>query len=311
MVAPERTSRESSDTSDFDSEAKRRVSRFSNFSTSLESLNAIRHSTEIREKQQRQIENEHEGMVSRLKIRLSSDMRIVEEGGDASLELKSLNHDHGAYGGGGTRLRRIIQHGQEKRAYGHLSACGEWLLWWFAGHPSLRNNQACVIYHGSGFRRLLDTLVAFAALSTSLLVPLDLGFDVNSDYETMRVLDEINTALFIADLFASFLTTYPNMQKDCVVTSHRAIAKRYIRTWFAIDLVAALPLDEMIGSGDEEGGSSGGADAGFVAKLFKMPRLLRAFRLMRLASSMVSRQREPNPCESTARGSRGLRRIRV
>ena len=78
-------------------------------STAVEGLNAIRHSAEVRERQQQENEGQHEEMVSRLKIRLSRTMRIVEEEGgeNSDLNLKSLNHDHGTYGGS-ARLQRII-----------------------------------------------------------------------------------------------------------------------------------------------------------------------------------------------------------
>ena len=249
-------------------------------STTVQLADAVqhfRHSADNRAKVQLAIEGEHEEMVSRLKIRLSSAMRVVVDDDTEAVkpEVRSVHHDASATYGGTTRLQRIRSTGSGSG--GCRAVISVKLLYWFAGHPSMRNNQSCVIYHGSGFRQLLDMTIAFAALSTSVLVPLDLGFDVSADYSVLRLIDEINTTLFIIDLFASFLTTYPNMRKDCIVSSHHAISSRYITTWFPIDLIAALPLDHMIG---------GGSNASFVAKLFKMPRLLRAFRLMRLASNM-------------------------
>ena len=276
-----RSSRISEESSDPDAGIRR--------STTAQLANAVehfRHSADNKAKVQLAIEGEHEEMVSRLKIRLSSAMRVVADDDAEAVkpEVRSVHHDASASYGGTTRLQRIRSTGSGAggcRAV--ISGAALEFVYWFAGHPSMRNNQSCVIYHGSSFRRLLDIAVAFAALSTSVLVPLDLGFDVSADYSGLRLIDEINTMLFIVDLFASFLTTYPNMRKDCIVSSHRAISSRYLTTWFPIDLIAALPLDEMIG-GDSN--SSSGSNASFVAKLFKMPRLLRAFRLMRLASNM-------------------------
>ena len=150
-----------------------------------------------REREQQEIEGQHDEMVARLRIRLSSSMRVImadQEDDENKPELKSLNHE--LFGdGGSSQLARILNRKRLRKLplIKRIELLSQRLLWWFAGHPSLRNNQSCVIYHGSGFRRILDTAVALAALSTSMLVPLDLGFDVNKDYKALRLIDEINT----------------------------------------------------------------------------------------------------------------------
>ena len=145
---------------------------------------------------------------------------------------------------------------------------------WVAGNERQRSGKR-VIYHGSSFRRALDVSIAFAALCTSVITPLDLGFDIMATYLWVEAIDEVCTGLFVLDLLASFLTTYADMKSDVVVTDRRKITMRYMRGWFFIDLVAAAPMDLLVGGG-----------AGFIAKLFKMPRLLRAFRLMRLIAQL-------------------------
>ena len=237
--------------------------------SSFLSFETFRNSSQIRALELAEIEGQHEEMVSRLKIRMSSTMRVLvaDEEDDDSSNMKSANYDEGGSGTATNRLQRIIQQQRQERKGWRSCALGIGVefVWWFAGHPSRRNNQKFVIYHGSGFRRVLDLAVAFAALSTSALVPLDLGFDVSAQYSALRGIDEFNTTLFIVDLFASFFTTYSDMRKDCVISSHRAISARYLRTWFPIDLVAALPLDVLLGGSSES--SSGGSNASFVAKV--------------------------------------------
>ena len=68
------------------------------------------------------------------------------------------------------------------------------------------------------------------------------------------------------------------MQMDRIVTSHKAVACKYLRGWFIIDLAAAIPFD-LIASG-------AGGQGGTFAKLLKLPRLLRAMRIMRVIKAL-------------------------
>jgi hyperpolarization activated cyclic nucleotide-gated potassium channel 3 len=63
-----------------------------------------------------------------------------------------------------------------------------------------------------------------------------------------------------------------------VVVKPAAIAQRYLRSWFVIDLVATLPLDYVLNA---TGDSSG--NAAELTRLARLPRALRLLRLLRLA----------------------------
>ena len=62
------------------------------------------------------------------------------------------------------------------------------------------------------------------------------------------------------------------------MTSFAAIGKRYLRGWFVIDAIAAIPFDIFV-----SGGGGGGAN---FAKMLKLPRMMRAMRVLRFAKAL-------------------------
>nr|CAB3258018.1 potassium voltage-gated channel subfamily H member 8-like [Phallusia mammillata] len=85
-------------------------------------------------------------------------------------------------------------------------------------------------------------------------------------------IDILVEMVFIIDIVLTFRTTYVN-KSGWVVSDFRRIAINYLRTWFVIDLIAALPVDTISGIFKVE----------FFAHpvpLLKTVRLLRLFRLL-------------------------------
>ena len=62
------------------------------------------------------------------------------------------------------------------------------------------------------------------------------------------------------------------------MTSHKAVACRYLRGWFILDLIASFPFDLLV-----SGGGGGGTS---LVKMFKLPRLLRAMKVARLLKTL-------------------------
>ena len=53
--------------------------------------------------------------------------------------------------------------------------------------------------------------------------------------------------IYIADIILNFRTTFVN-KKGEVVSGSRKIAKQYLRGWFILDFIAALPFDLLYAS---------------------------------------------------------------
>jgi hypothetical protein len=69
---------------------------------------------------------------------------------------------------------------------------------------------------------------------------------------------------FIVDILINFRTTYVN-SNDEVVSHPGKIAVHYLRGWFLIDLVAAIPFDLLLFGSDTD--EVRAAAASFVTKL--------------------------------------------
>ena len=137
----------------------------------------------------------------------------------------------------------------------------------------------------SNFRKTWDILLAVLIVYNALAVPLRLGFDVEGGMGVM-IFDMATDALFIFDIFLNFRTTF---ERDGVlVDKPSAIAVHYLRTWFVIDLVSALPVDLiLLAFGMDTESSSQQYRINKLFKILKTFRLVRVLRLARLARIMA------------------------
>ncbi|XP_015783297.1 potassium voltage-gated channel subfamily H member 2 isoform X2 [Tetranychus urticae] len=95
----------------------------------------------------------------------------------------------------------------------------------------------------------------------------------SSRYDVLFIIDIVVDVMFIIDIVINFRTTYVN-HSDEVVTNPGKIATHYLRGWFIIDLVAALPFDLIFIEADID-------DATTLIGLLKTARLLRLVRVAR------------------------------
>lgn len=124
-------------------------------------------------------------------------------------------------------------------------------------------------------REAWNAAVNLATIFAALEIPLRLalGYEVDG---TLYVVDWAITALFTVDIVLNFLT--PIQQARGVITDRREIARHYLKRWFVLDLLAALPFDLLV--------------AGVLpislplVRVLRLLRLARVLRLSRLAEVM-------------------------
>ncbi|XP_063239033.1 potassium voltage-gated channel subfamily H member 8 [Bacillus rossius redtenbacheri] len=130
-----------------------------------------------------------------------------------------------------------------------------------------------ILSHYGVFKSCWDWLILIATFYVAVVVPYNASF-VNLDRPSM-VSDVVVEALFIVDIILNFRTTYVS-RKGEVVSNSRSIALNYLKSWFLVDLLAALPFDLLYAS-DVYSGE--GAGHGHIHML-KLTRLLRLARLL-------------------------------
>ncbi|KAG5895875.1 hypothetical protein JTB14_012258 [Gonioctena quinquepunctata] len=130
-----------------------------------------------------------------------------------------------------------------------------------------------IISHYGMFKSAWDWLILIATFYVAVVVP------YNASFQTERpsvVLDVFVEALFFIDILLNFRTTYVN-RKGEVVSDWNAIAINYLRTWFVVDMLAALPFDLLYAL---YGAESSGTLSSSHTHLIKLTRLLRLARLL-------------------------------
>ncbi|XP_048267402.1 potassium voltage-gated channel subfamily H member 8 isoform X2 [Bombus terrestris] len=130
-----------------------------------------------------------------------------------------------------------------------------------------------ILSHYGGFKSCWDWLILIATFYVAIVVPFNASF-INIDRPTM-VSDVVVEALFITDIILNFRTTYVS-RKGEVVSNSKSIAVNYLKGWFFVDLVAALPFDFLYASDVYSGEESGHGNIHLV----KLTRLLRLARLL-------------------------------
>ncbi|XP_071098943.1 potassium voltage-gated channel unc-103-like isoform X1 [Haliotis cracherodii] len=150
-----------------------------------------------------------------------------------------------------------------------------------------------IILHYSPFKAVWDWIILLLVLYTAVFTPYSAAFLLNEEEikmklnqdpatrdtiaETSRadplvIVDLIVDFMFIADILINFRTTF--VVNGEVVSDPQKIAINYVKGWFVIDAIAAIPFDLLLFG-------SGTSDTMKATGILKTARLLRLLRVVR------------------------------
>ncbi|XP_018055864.1 PREDICTED: potassium voltage-gated channel subfamily H member 6 isoform X3 [Atta colombica] len=140
------------------------------------------------------------------------------------------------------------------------------------------------ILHYSPFKAVWDWIILLLVMYTAIFTPYVAAFVLSDpDYNTRKnkkysddpivIIDFIVDVTFIVDIIINFRTTFVN-SNDEVVSHPGKIAVHYLKGWFIIDLVAAIPFDLLLVGSDTD-------ETTTLIGLLKTARLLRLVRVAR------------------------------
>ncbi|XP_046813203.1 potassium voltage-gated channel unc-103 isoform X13 [Vespa crabro] len=147
------------------------------------------------------------------------------------------------------------------------------------------------ILHYSPFKAVWDWVILLLVMYTAIFTPYVAAFVLSEpDYNSKKnkkygddpivIIDFIVDVTFIVDIIINFRTTFVN-SNDEVVSHPGKIAVHYLKGWFIIDLVAAIPFDLLlVGSDTDELGLDKDETTTLIG-LLKTARLLRLVRVAR------------------------------
>ncbi len=98
-------------------------------------------------------------------------------------------------------------------------------------------------------------------------------FQNQSDWSTVSTI--VDTCFGI-DIARNFFVGYHD-ERDELVVNHLEIARRYIRTWFVLDLVSTMPIESIITLIDPQ------ANVSHSYAYIQLFRILRVTRIVKLA----------------------------
>nr|XP_054749999.1 potassium voltage-gated channel subfamily H member 8-like [Lytechinus pictus] len=105
---------------------------------------------------------------------------------------------------------------------------------------AMKKSRAIVL-HYSIMKSVWDWCVLLATLYIAIVVPFNAAVHQENEL-VITILDIIIEIIFIIDVAINFRTTYVS-KSGKVVYEARAIGLNYLRSWFFIDLLAAVPFD--------------------------------------------------------------------
>ena len=141
-----------------------------------------------------------------------------------------------------------------------------------------------------------DAVTALALVFTALFTPFEVAFllSPNTPAETAFILNRLVDFVFICDIGVQFFLMQSVSDKygDRWITDHRMLVRRYLRGWFAIDILATatsvVDILAVAGSGSVGLSQLKVLRVVRVARLTKLMRLVRASRLLTRWETKVS-----------------------
>lgn len=90
--------------------------------------------------------------------------------------------------------------------------------------------------------------------------------------------------MFLLDLILSFFECYYDEDQNAQITSHKSIAKNYLKGWFTLDLISILPIEPILSIYIKKQTIRVNSVAKFarITRLYKLMRFVRLSKLMRL-----------------------------
>ncbi|XP_068902393.1 potassium voltage-gated channel subfamily H member 6-like isoform X3 [Tenebrio molitor] len=154
-------------------------------------------------------------------------------------------------------------------------------------NPKIHN---WTILHYSPFKAVWDWIILILVMYTAIFTPYVAAFLLNEPDNNRKnkkygedpivIIDLIVDVTFIIDILINFRTTYVS-GNDEIVSDPVRIAVHYLKGWFFIDLVAAVPFDLLFfGSDTDELGLDKDETTTLIG-LLKTARLLRLVRVAR------------------------------
>jgi CRP-like cAMP-binding protein len=141
-------------------------------------------------------------------------------------------------------------------------------------------DPVCVLLPSSTFKQVWNAFIVALLAYTATVMPYHMAFIETNSTGAWFIIDTVIDVCFFLDIIVIFFSAYEE-NDGSIVTAHRRIAWKYLRTWFFIDLIAVFPFELLERDSSEDSVSSSGGYK-HLLRLIRLPRLYRIIRIVRL-----------------------------
>ncbi|MBN3301429.1 HCN4 protein, partial [Amia calva] len=153
----------------------------------------------------------------------------------------------------------------------------------FGSHKAVEREQervksagAWIIHPYSDFRFYWDLVMLLLMMGNLVVLPVGITFFRDENTPPWVVFNVASDTFFLADLVLNFRTGIVRADGAEIILDPAAIQRRYLRSWFAVDLVSSIPVDYIYLAVDLQ--------AGTEAELYRTARALRIVRFTKILS---------------------------
>ena len=134
-----------------------------------------------------------------------------------------------------------------------------------------------IILPDNPYKKMWDLLIAFLILYSAIITPYEIAFSDNSKVSWFEVLIDI---LLGIDIVLTFFSAYTDDEEN-LVKNHKKIIKKYLKSWFIVDIISVLPVSYIFNA---SGRFSGLTKISKLPKLYRLVKLTKLLRITKMSS---------------------------
>ncbi|CAM8961567.1 unnamed protein product [Rhodiola kirilowii] len=140
-------------------------------------------------------------------------------------------------GGGAEDMRQISREDSSMLSFstGILPSLGA------RSHRRVKLRRSIISPFDHHYRNWENFLVVFV-FYTAGVCPFEFGF-MHEPIQALSITDNVVNALFAIDIVLTFFVAYQDKTSFLLIDDHKAIAMRYLRTWFVLDVISCIPSE--------------------------------------------------------------------
>ena len=130
-----------------------------------------------------------------------------------------------------------------------------------------------IILPDNPYKKLWDLLIALLILYSAIVTPYDIAFSNSNNVNVFEIFIDIFMGI---DIILTFFSAYTDDEEN-LVKNQKKIIKRYLKSWFIIDILSVLPISYFF-----KANKSNIAGLTKISKLPKIYRLVKLTKLLRM-----------------------------